>query len=249
VRSDCKYSDSIERRDAVNKARMLLERGASVFLTGYLDFPPLGHVGSVEMATLLFEYGAGTGIDQINLWGETAIARSICNGDTKLAEFFLQHGADMSIGQRLHSHIHAAIRSKGNGSMFDDDEMNIEMLQFVLENAADLDSRDYKGLSVLEQTHNAQQRYATRLIELIIAELPTEMERWTPKNVDAIYQSLIMSMHSRGGAKSGMCILTPEMLQLVIQKVKSFDSTNMVANAMSSIKRRNNGRFPIKDSD
>ena len=118
---------------------------------------------------------------------------------------------------------------------------------YIKENSITL--LDYKNRSVIDRARDMENKYAVRLIELIMTELPTEMKKWTPENVHAIYQALIMTQHTRDGERSAICCIQPEIVQKVIQCLKASDTKSTVSAAMSSIKRRNNRRIPIQDSD
>ena len=247
VKCDTTYVTRVQRMDAVTKAKMLLESGASVSLAA--DFStPLRMVGSLEMVTLLFEYGAGADINRINFFGMSALMMSVEKCDVSVPEFLLQHGADMSIGSRRNPYTHAAIRSMGLGGSFNDNNMNIDMLVFVLEKGADITLGDSRHRTVLEVASNMNNRYAVRLIKLVLAELPSETAKWT-RQFEAICQSLRMSHHKRDTPMPAMNVLPPDMIRRVMQHVQSSHPINMVAAAMSSIKERHDGRFPIRDTD
>ena len=239
------------RKNAVNKAIMLLECGASVTLRGYLNLCPLEMAESIEMATVLFKYGAEASMDEIDFDGDdtvgmTALSDCISDEDIPRAELFMQHGVDMSTSHPETPYTHIAIKSQGTGSGFTDNKTHIDMLQYVLEKGADITSIDSMGRSARDVADCMEHRYAVRLIDLIMDELPIETSRWNPENIDPIYQALSMSQHRRPGLRYGMCRIPGEVLQKVIQHLKASYPTNMVAAAMSSIKERHNGRFPIR---
>jgi ankyrin repeat protein len=239
--------DEMNRNDSVVKARMLLEHGASVLITGHDSLLPLYWAGSVEMATLLFLYGATHGINrQIRNIG-TPLRKCVASGDVALCELLLQHGADIKIISRDNPFTHNAIRGNQRGNPLDDNFMNVDMLELVLKNGANINARDWKGNSVLDLARELQNRYAVRLIELITAELPIEMEKWSPQNLAHMYHSLLLSQHKRDGTRHGLSRMTPEIIQHVIHHIKALIPTNFVPYAIKSIKNRNNGRFPIRD--
>ena len=147
-----------------------------------------------------------------------------------------------------------AIQSMGIGGSFDDHNMHIQLLEFVLEKGADIKLRDRRNVDVVEMAREMNNRYALRLIELLLAEIPVETAKWTDEKVEAICQSLRMSHDHRDDndrkvPKSIMSSIPHEMVRRVMQLVKASRPTNMVATAMSRIKERHNGRYPIRDSD
>jgi hypothetical protein len=249
VRCNSKYTSRMKAQDAVIKARMLLKFGANVSLTGYLGMSPLGHVGSVEMATVLLEHWNGADINSLDYAGRTVLSKSITAGDVALCELLVKHGADISITLPYTSNIHNAISSDTKQFQPNDNRMHIDMLQFVLENGVDITLRDCQNRSALELADSLRNKYAVRLIKLITKELPIETSKWTHEKVDAIRQSVKMSQHKKVAADSGMCSIPPEMVKVLIQHINASHPTNMVSAAMSSIKEMHNGRLPIQDSD
>jgi len=247
VRSD--NGESTQRNDALKKARMLLETGAIVKIKGFLGMSPLIHVQSLEMAKLLIFHGADSVINDVDDFGRTALFYSIEKGELEISQFLVQHGADISIERHKIPNTHNAMRNLRKILDVNDDRMNIDMLQFVLENGASITSDSYDGKSVLDVATSMENRYAVRLVELVIAELPADTISWTPTNVDNALHSILMSQHTRPGQMSGMCSILPEHIQKVIQELKKSIPTNIVKDAMSRIKGRHNGRYPIQDSD
>jgi ankyrin repeat protein len=238
-----------QREDAVRKARMLLQHGADVeSVSRHIDKTPLDLVGSVDMATVLFEYGAGPGINDISGLGDgdTVLNKSITDGNIELAALLLQRGADIDLETGYYPPLHAAIRQ---GDRLNDDDMDIDMFEFLVENGANFWSVDGGGRTLRQRARDQENRYAFRLIELIIAEVNIETTKWTPENIDKTIQSVIMSQHHRDVPKAGLCRMTPEIIQHIIHNIKQTIPVNIEVYVMHNIKRRNNGRFPIQDSD
>jgi hypothetical protein len=241
------------RQNARIKARMLLEHGANVSLPGEhlrLRSPPVFWIDSVEMATLLFEFGGERDINHTNLQGDTLLQRIVSSGDVDLCRILFQHGADINVGSRLRPFVHGAIMGYFHqryhvGGTFNE----VDMLELVLKNGADINALDWGGRSVLVLAHTMGLTHAVRLIKLIIAEIPTAREKWIAENLNPVYQSIIMSQHKRDGGRSGLCRMTPEIIQQMIYHISRSIPTNLVPYVMESIKNRNNGRFPIWDPD
>ena len=165
------------------------------------------------------------------------------------ARMLLERGADMSIGSQSIPYAHTALHSVGMGGSFNDHTMNIDLLEFVLENGADITLRDTQNRDVLELARAMKNRYAVHLIKLVLTELPFETAKWTHGNFEAMCQSVRMSHHKRDVAMPAMNALPPDMIRKVMQHVQLSCPKNMVAAAMSSIKERHNGRYPILDTD
>jgi hypothetical protein len=246
---DQNNDDIKQRADAVHKAHMLLQAGAGVdFVFLLTDKTPLDSVASVDMARLLFEYGAGPGINEIHGFGsgDTVLMKSIRDGNIELTKFLLERGADIKLEILGHPLLHAAIRQ---GDQLNDDDMDIDMLEFLIEKGANFWSVGRWGVTLRKHARNKKNRYALRLIELMLADEEIKSIKWLPESIDKTYQSVIMSQHHRDGPRAGLCRMTPEIIQSIIHRIKSTIPVNAVASVMHSIKRRNNGRFPIKDSD
>jgi hypothetical protein len=234
------------RQNARIKARMLLEHGANVSLPGKHLLPPVFWIDSIGMATLLFEYGGARDINHINLQGDTLLQRIVSSGDVDLCRILFQHGADINIESRLMPFVHGAIMGYFHqryhvGGTFNE----VDMLELVLKNGADINALDPQGRSVLVRARIMDSAHAVRLIELIIAEIPTAREKWIAENLEPVYQALIMSQHPRDGPRSGLCRMSQDIIQQMIHHINMSIPTNLVPYVMDSIKNRNNGRFPI----
>ena len=103
------------------------------------------------------------------------------------------------------------------GDRLNDNKMNIYMLQFVLENGESIASETYGDLSVLDFAHSKRKRFAVRLVQVVLAQIPTETKRWTPENVDEICQSLRISQYHKAGLRCGLFRLQPGLIQSVFE--------------------------------
>jgi ankyrin repeat protein len=244
--------DDVVRNDSVVKARMLLEHGASVRITGNGALLPLYWAASVEMVNLLFLHGAAPGINKQKTHEGTMLLKCVASGDVALCKLLLRHGADIKLVSRDQPFTHNAIRMRRGEYPLNDNFMNVDMLELVLKNGSDINALDWNGNSVSDLARELPNRYAVRLIELITAELPIEMEKWSEQNLAPMYQSVRMSQHpnsTRGGTRKGLCRMPIEIIDRVIHHIEALIPTNFVPSAMESIKNRNNGRFPIQDTD
>jgi ankyrin repeat protein len=248
---------------SVEVAAMLLENGADVNARDWFNETPLHYAvcngtdfnarGSpkqiipesavLEMVSLLLDNHAA--INAVNLENDTALYGAVFTGNVKVVHMLLERGADISIEGPGRPITHHAIRG---GQGLSDSMQNIEMLEIVLENGADINKLDVHKRSVLQHAVFMNNRYAARLMEHLLLEMDFQTERFSQLNMERCYEAVMMARVERLGIKSIIQTLPLEISMLVIESVKHDIPKNMASASLHALKA-NFGHLPILDTD
>lgn len=242
----------------ISAMRAFIDRGADVNAAGWRDMTALHHAcglnavcndqKSVDAVTLLLDNHAD--IDAVNSMGETALCISLEMNLPMTVRLLVGRGADISIDPHSMSIVHQAIRGETHFCLEDatDAHMQIGMLELLISIGADIHKTDAEGRSVLDRAVVDGNRYAVRLIGLILQELPAQAEKWSEGNITRRCEAVAMSQNARLGACSGMRVIPREMLDIFLDQMKRGAPVTLASAALHALKERH-GYLPIRDTD
>ena len=195
-----------------------------------------------------------TDIDALTAFGDTALLTAVFGGLLGVVRLLLKRRADVTICNPC---VHYAIqyghnpRTLGFGvyrcTNSSDERTRIDMLELVISHGADI-YQTYRGRSAMEFAVSIGNRYAVRLLELILQEIPNQAEQWSTENIMDSYKAVAMSQGTRLGAGSTLHVLVHENISGILDAMTRNIPKTLASGALRALKERH-GRLPILDTE